>query len=146
MLTKVPDMRSGPIALCPGDKVAARWYPDANFYVGRVFAHDGKLSMITNTPWGPDPSLGVIEDADHVIFLEEGPLHQPPQYPPEEPDNSKKVVISIMQRQPDGELVKVDIDGTMVSQVGTPEKIAEMLLEAEMRGNTGKSRIHMFYS
>ena len=51
---------------------------------------------------------------------------------------------SIMQRQPDGSLVGVEFSGRVQKVQGAIEKVAEVILEAEMHGNDGKSRIHLF--
>jgi len=51
---------------------------------------------------------------------------------------------TIQQRQPDGSLVKLTFKGKVEEMVGSIEKVAEVMLEAEMHGNDGKSRIHLF--
>lgn len=51
---------------------------------------------------------------------------------------------TIQQRQPDGSLVRLTFKGKVEEMVGSIEKVAEIVLEAEMHGNDGKSRIHLF--
>lgn len=51
---------------------------------------------------------------------------------------------TIQQRQPDGSLIGLSFHGTVDELNGEPEKVAEVVLEAEMHGNDGKSRIHLF--
>ncbi len=55
-----------------------------------------------------------------------------------------RIEVVIQQRQPDGSNVKVEFSGQATGIEGTREQIAEMLVEAEMKGNTGKSRVHIF--
>lgn len=57
-----------------------------------------------------------------------------------------RIGVIIQQRQPDGSLVKVEFFGRATGIEGTRKQIAEMLLEAEMHGNAGKSRIHISVS
>lgn len=57
-----------------------------------------------------------------------------------------RIGVIIQQRQSDGELVKVEFDGLAANVEGTKEQIAQMLLEAEMHGNAGKSRVHISMS
>ena len=54
-----------------------------------------------------------------------------------------RIGVTIQQRQPDGGMVKVQFGGVATSVEGTPQQIADMLLEAERHGNDGKSRIHI---
>jgi len=54
-----------------------------------------------------------------------------------------RIGVKIQQRQPDGSLVKVEFDGRATNIEGTKEQIAKMLLEAEMHGNAGKSRVYI---
>jgi len=54
-----------------------------------------------------------------------------------------RIGVTIQQRQPDGSNVKVEFGGRATGIEGTKEQIAKMLLEAEMHGNSGKSRIHI---
>ena len=56
----------------------------------------------------------------------------------------QKVSLTIQQRQIDGSTVIVRTEGKVVEQKGTDEEIADMLLEAEMHGNDGKARVHLF--
>lgn len=51
---------------------------------------------------------------------------------------------TIQQRQPDGSLVKLTFKGKVEEMTGPIEKVAEVVLEAEMHGNDGMSRIHLF--
>ncbi len=55
-----------------------------------------------------------------------------------------RIEMTIKQRQPGGEEVKVEFKGPLVNVVGTEDQIRAMMLEAEMKGNTGKSRLHLF--
>lgn len=54
-----------------------------------------------------------------------------------------RIGVRVQQRQPDGSLVNIEIEGPATKVVGTREQIAKMLLEAEMKGNTGKARVHI---
>ena len=54
-----------------------------------------------------------------------------------------RIEVTIQQRQPDGSNVKVEFGSLATGIEGTKEQIAQMLLEAEMYGNAGKSRVHI---
>jgi len=54
-----------------------------------------------------------------------------------------RIRVKIQQRQPDGSNVKVEFEGQATGIEGTKEQIAQMLLEAEMHGNAGKSRTYI---
>ncbi len=54
-----------------------------------------------------------------------------------------RIEVTIQQRQLGGDQVKVKFSGTATDVEGTKEQIAKMLLEAEMHGNDGKSRIYI---
>jgi len=51
---------------------------------------------------------------------------------------------SIYQRLPNGSLVGIEFHGVVDKLVGTDEEVAAAILEAEMKGNTGDSRVHLF--
>ena len=51
---------------------------------------------------------------------------------------------SIQQRQPDGSIIGIEFAGKIQTMLGPIEKVAEVVLEAEMHGNDGKSRIHLW--
>lgn len=57
-----------------------------------------------------------------------------------------RIRFTVQQRQPDGSNVKVEFEGLATGVEGTREQISKMLLEAEMKGNSGKSRVHIFMS
>ena len=57
-----------------------------------------------------------------------------------------RIGVTIQQRQPDGEMVKVQFGGLATNVEGTSQQIADMLLEAERHGNDGKSRTHISMS
>ncbi len=59
---------------------------------------------------------------------------------------------TITQRQPNGDIIGIEFHG-IVDKVHGPKlnteridmrKVGEVILEAEMHGNAGKSRIHLF--
>jgi len=50
----------------------------------------------------------------------------------------------IQQRQPDGSLIGLEFRGKVEKMEGPIRKVAEVVLEAEMHGNDGKARIHLF--
>ena len=54
-----------------------------------------------------------------------------------------RIGVVIQQRQPDGSLAKIEFGGRATGIEGTKEQILKMLLEAEMHGNAGKSRVHI---
>ena len=51
---------------------------------------------------------------------------------------------TIQQRQPDGSLIGLTFKGKVTELDGPVEKVAEVVLEAELHGNDGKARIHLF--
>lgn len=55
-----------------------------------------------------------------------------------------KLSITVQQRHGDGSIVLVKAEGKVVEQKGTDEQLYEALLEAEMHGNAGKARVHIF--
>jgi len=50
----------------------------------------------------------------------------------------------IHQRQPDGTLIGLTFRGKVQRLDGPIEEVAKVVLEAEMHGNDGKARIHLF--
>jgi len=54
-----------------------------------------------------------------------------------------RIGVTVQQRQTDGSNVKIEFGGRAIVTHGSKEQIAKMLLEAEMHGNSGKSRIHI---
>ena len=56
----------------------------------------------------------------------------------------EKFSIYVQRRMHDGSLVFVKAEGEIVEQKGSDKQVAEVLLEAEMHGNAGKSRVHIF--
>lgn len=59
-----PDARKTTL-LEVGDKIAAIWFNDPNYYIGRLEIADGELGL----PLG-DSIWGNINDAYHVVLLE----------------------------------------------------------------------------
>ena len=61
-----------------------------------------------------------------------------------------KIKGSITQRQPNGDLIGIEFHGdvdVVYSPLPPPydmKAVAEVVVEAEMNGNAGKSRIHLF--
>ena len=62
----------------------------------------------------------------------------------ENPENKPTLKGSIMQRQPDGTFIGLEFYGGVVELKGSIEEAAKVVLEAEMHGNDGKSRVHLF--
>lgn len=56
----------------------------------------------------------------------------------------RRVTLSFTQRQPDGRMHGIEVDGVVITQVGTDEQIGKILLEAEQYGNAGNCRVHIF--
>lgn len=54
-----------------------------------------------------------------------------------------RIGVTVQQKQKDGTLLKVEFGGRATNCQGTKEEIAEMLIEAETYGNTGRARIHI---
>ena len=48
------------------------------------------------------------------------------------------------QRQPDGTLVGLEFHGVVDIMKGSIGDVAEVVLEGEMHGNDGKTRVHLF--
>ena len=51
---------------------------------------------------------------------------------------------TIQQRQPDGSLIGLTFKTEVQEMTGTIEQVAEVVLEAELHGNSGSARIHLF--
>lgn len=55
-----------------------------------------------------------------------------------------KIKGSITQRQPNGSVVGIEFHGVVDKLMGSVEDAAKVVLEGEMHGNDGKTRMHLF--
>lgn len=51
---------------------------------------------------------------------------------------------SFTQCQPDGTLIGLEFHGVVDTLIGDIEDVAAVVLEGEMHGNDGKTRVHIF--
>lgn len=51
---------------------------------------------------------------------------------------------SFTSRQPDGTNIGIEFHGVVDSQIGSTKEVAAVVLEGEMHGNDGKTRVHLF--
>jgi len=51
---------------------------------------------------------------------------------------------SFTQRRPDGTQVGIEFHGVVDTLIGSVEDVAAVVLEGEMHGNDGKTRVHIF--
>ena len=51
---------------------------------------------------------------------------------------------SFIQRQPDGTEIGIEFHGVIDNQMGNIDEVSAVVLEGEMHGNDGKTRVHLF--
>ena len=51
---------------------------------------------------------------------------------------------SFTSRRPDGTLIGLEFHGVVDTMIGDIKEVAEVVLEGEMHGNDGKTRVHIF--
>lgn len=51
---------------------------------------------------------------------------------------------AITQRQPDGSIIGIEFHGVVDTLTGDINKAAEVIIQAEMHGNDGPARVHLF--
>jgi len=51
---------------------------------------------------------------------------------------------SFTSRLPNGTSVGIEFEGVVTNMLGSPEQVAAVVLEGEMHGNDGKTRVHVF--
>jgi len=51
---------------------------------------------------------------------------------------------SFIQRQPDGTQIGLEFHGVVDNLMGNIEDVAAVVLEGEIHGNDGKTRVHIF--
>lgn len=54
----------------------------------------------------------------------------------------KKVRVIMRQKRKNGTSIELTFEGAVLSSSGTDKEIASMVLEAEMKGNEGKTRTY----